>query len=53
MARYHARLKKSYSFDANDGAFVLYINIIDQDPYEMKSVQLYLTITEKSLQYYA
>ena len=30
--RYHAWLKKSKPFDANDGAFVLYINIIDQDP---------------------
>ena len=45
--RYHAWLKKSKPFDANDSAFVLYINIIDQDPLEIKSVQLYFTITEK------
>ena len=47
MAPVSCMIKKSKSFDANDGTLVLYINIIDQDPYEIKSVQLYFTITEK------
>ena len=57
--RYQAWLKKSKPFAANDSTFVLYINIIDHLEvyktlkYEIKSVQLYLTFTIKSLQYYA